>query len=613
MEKFDKKNVEDILALIPMQEGMLFHYLEEPGRDAYFEQLSMKISGTIDMAMFKQAWNFVIRTNEMLRTVFRWEKVENPVQIILKEYQLQPKYYDFSVKAAGEREKYLEEIKVKDREEKFDLKQVPFRVTLCKIQEATYEMIISNHHILYDGWSNGIILKEFFNAYNDLVNGKALVKPGKGAFKEFVHWTKSQDREKNEKSWKEYLKGLDRGTELSIKKRNRKEITGTGRYQLIMARDIRDQLEGFVKRYRRTLASLFYSAWGLLLQKYNSSEDVIFGTTISGRNAALTGIEDMVGLFINTLPLRIQTLPHETIDDLLYRIGYDLQTREEYESFSLADIKQLSGLGAKEEFFDSMVSLENYPLALILKNRLIQEGDQLLSVESYSLVEQTHYDLTVEITVFEDFEISFIYNGGVFDRSGIINMSCHFMNIIRGIIADPFGKISDIDIITGEEKNKILYDFNNTGADFPKSKMLQQIFEEQVERTPDNTAVVGPLQMKYRTYTTYMTYISYRELNRQSERLARMLREKCVQPDTIVGIMADSSVETIIGILAILKAGGAYLPVDPDYPQDRINYMLKDSGARILLTGQEIAGFYSPQAFKIRPQGSSIYLHLQPA
>jgi len=610
VDRFDKKNIDNILALTPMQEGLLFHHIKDPASEAYFEQLSLRIKGDIRLDSFEQAWNFVICSNEMLRTVFRWEKMENPVQIILKEHQLQLKYYDFPPKTAGERENYLEEIKLKDSQEKFDLKQVPFRVTLCKIQETNYEMIISNHHILYDGWSSGIIIKEFFNAYNDVINGKPLVKPTKGAFKEFIQWTGSRDREKGEKFWKAYLRGLDGGAQLSIKRKNRKEITGTGRYRLIMERGIKDQLEGFVKRYKRTLASIFYSAWGLLLQSYNSSDDAIFGTTISGRNADVSGVENMVGLFINTLPLRIQTGSNETIDDLLYRIGYDLQTREEYESSSLAEIKQFSDMDRGSELFDSIVVLENYPLALMLEHGLIPEQQHSLSVESYDMKELTHYDLTVGITIFREIEVSFIYKEGLLDKENIKNMSCHFINIIRGIVAHPFGKIVDIDIIAGEEKNKILYEFNNTGEDFPKTKMLQQIFAEQVEKTSDNIAVIGSLPMKYRTYTTY---ISYLELNRQGEKLAYMLKERCLQPDSIVGIMAESSLETIIGILAILKAGGAYLPIDPEYPQDRINYMLKDSGARILLTGQEIADIYSPQAFKIRPKGTSVHLHLQPA
>jgi amino acid adenylation domain-containing protein len=589
MKNFDKKNIEDILALTPMQEGMIFHYLKEPESDAYFEQLSLSIKGDIHLDSFEQAWNFVIRTNEMLRTVFRWEKVENPVQIILNEHQLQLKYYDFSVKAAGERENFLEEIKVKDREEKFDLKEVPFRVTLCKIQKTNYEMIISNHHILYDGWSNGIILREFFNAYNDLVNGKALVKPGKGAFKEFVHWTKSQDRENNEKSWKEYLKGLDSGTELSIKKRNRKEITGTGRYQFRFEREIRDKLGDFARKHRRTLASIFYSAWGLLLQRYNSSDDVIFGTTISGRNANVPGIEEMVGLFINTLPLRIQTRSNETIDDLLYRIGYDLQTREEYESFSLADIKQFSDIDPGRELFDSIVVLENYPLALMSENGLMPEQQQSLSVESYCMKEQTNYDLTVGITIFEEIEVSFVYNEGVLDNDSIINMSRHFMNIIREIIQNPGKMVKDVELLSTHEKQQLLETFNDTDRQCAHVRMVHELFAEQAGRTPDHIALVGQISNAFgetslRTKSQELRAVTYKELNEKSNQLAYFLQERGIQPDTIVAIMVERSIEIVIGILGILKAGGAYLPIDPDYPDQRIQYMLEDSNVGVLVT-----------------------------
>jgi hypothetical protein len=162
VERLDPKRIENILALTPLQEGMLFHYLKDPGSDYYFEQLTLQISGEIDVQRFEKAWNFVIETNEMLRTVFRWEKLETPIQIILKEHILHPGYYDLSGLDANEKKKKSEEIKSKDREKKLNLREVPFRVTLRRIGKDKYEMIISNHHILYDGWSNGIILKEFF-------------------------------------------------------------------------------------------------------------------------------------------------------------------------------------------------------------------------------------------------------------------------------------------------------------------------------------------------------------------------------------------------------------------------------------------------------------------
>ncbi len=183
MKKIEKKNIESILALTPMQEGMLFHYLKEPQSQLYFEQLSLEITGEIHKTTFEKTWNNVIQTNEMLRAVFRWQKMENPVQLILKKHKIQPIYFDHSGGTTQNREQHIkeqhEQIKTKDRQKKFNLQEVPFRVTLCKFAEKRYEMIISNHHIIYDGWSNGIILKEFFETYNGLSTGKESVKPVK--------------------------------------------------------------------------------------------------------------------------------------------------------------------------------------------------------------------------------------------------------------------------------------------------------------------------------------------------------------------------------------------------------------------------------------------------
>jgi iturin family lipopeptide synthetase B len=164
----DKKNIENILALTPMQEGLLFHYLKDPGSNHYFEQLSLTISGEVEARLFEKAWNFVIENNDMLRAVFRWEKVENPVQIILKKHTLKPDYYDCSTLKGNELVEKLNVIRIADRNKKFDLMEVPFRITLCKTGPGKHEMIISNHHILYDGWSNSIILREFFNTYRDV-------------------------------------------------------------------------------------------------------------------------------------------------------------------------------------------------------------------------------------------------------------------------------------------------------------------------------------------------------------------------------------------------------------------------------------------------------------
>ncbi len=445
MKRVDKKNIEDILALTPMQEGMLFHYLKAPDNYHYFEQLSLDISGEINKNFFVQAWNFVIQTNEMLRTVFRWEKIKKPVQIILKHHPLKPKYYDFSEikkktgksknenESKSEKKKWIEEIKAKDRNEKFDLSDVPFRVTLCKIEDEKYEMIISNHHILYDGWSNGIILKEFFEAYDKLckrntstttpVNLKPLVKT---KFKEFVAFIENQDIKKQETFWSGYLEGFETPTELPVKNgvvyANVKEKAGStiksiGCYKIKISKGVKDSFQNFIKKHKITFASLVYSAWGILLQKYTNTKDVVFGTTVSGRSASLKGIEDIVGLFINTLPLRIRSYASEKVVDLVNRTNDTLREREGYEGTSLVKIKEYSEINYSQELFDSIVVVENYPLDLNCQFPLRKRG---LTVHPESMVEMTHYDLTVVVSLlFDNIDVHFIYNSDLFKEATI--------------------------------------------------------------------------------------------------------------------------------------------------------------------------------------------------
>jgi len=587
IQRINKKNIEDIIALTPLQEGMLFHYLQDPGSDFYFEQLSLEISGEVDQALVEEAWNFVIETNDMLRAVFRWEKVEKPSQIILKEHKCKVIFYDLSAHDRSQKKAVLKEIKNKDRRETFDLHRVPFRVTLCKLDEKESRMIISNHHILYDGWSNGIILKEFFKAYHEFETGngrRSLKLPPKPPFKEFIQWSQNQERNKQQHFWREYLAGLETATELPIKKRPAKIKGEAGEvYSIILEEDTRGKLEFFAKNNQVTLAAVFYTAWGILLQRYCGSEDVVFGTTVSGRSARIKGIEDMVGLFINTLPLRVQPGPDVKIIDVLHEIENHLREREQFENTPLVEIRNYSALPGSGTLFDTMVAIENYPL----DSRLIP-GGSLLSVQSYSISEITHYDLTVGIMPFNEIEIKFSFRQECYEKETIENLSRHFKGILQNMIGKPGAKLSQLEIISSEEKNRILYEFNDTAAEYPKETIIHGLFVQQVEKTSDNIVAVAPSAQENRSYRTHMTYITYRELNEKSAVLASTLIEKGVKPDTIVGIMMERSIEMIIGIMGILKSGGAYLPIEPDYPQERIDYMLRDSQSLVLLTAPAI-------------------------
>ncbi len=576
-KKPGKENIEDILALTPVQEGMLFHYLKAPDSDLYFEQLCLQISGRIEVDLFEKAWNYVIENNEMLRTAFRWEKLEKPVQIILKNQKLKLEYFDFSGNVEeqenkGGNEKLLAEIKARDREEKFDLWQVPFRIKLCKVEKDRYEIIISNHHILYDGWSNGIILEEFSNAYFELLHQKTPLKPVKGKFKDYIRWLQNQDAEKQDKFWKEYLEGFDTLTEISVKRAGGKEITGSANCELKLKKDFKEKLESFTRENKITLAALLYSAYGILLQKYNNSSDVIFGTTVSGRSAKIKGIDSMIGLFINTLPLRVQSDAGEKISTLLKKINDVLQIREEYETTPLVNIKKYSRFDNNVEIFDSIVVIENYPLEI----RHIP-GNGQFSIDSYSMFEMTNYDLTVAVSLADDIEINLIYNSAVLEQEVIERLSHHFCNLLKDISENPTKEMSEIEILSAEEKRKLLFDFNSREAVYPETKTIQQLFEEQVDRTPASTAVVFKGEK-----------VTFKKLDEKSNLLAYFLFKQGLRSMDLVALMVDRSLEMITGILGILKTGSGYVPLNPKAPLSRNKYIMNECDVKLLLTAGKI-------------------------
>ncbi|UCH95706.1 MAG: amino acid adenylation domain-containing protein, partial [Candidatus Aminicenantes bacterium] len=586
MSKIDRKNVEDILGLTPLQQGMLFHYLKDPGSDSYVNRLILEVSGEIDTVCFERAWNFVIETNETLRTVFHWERPEKPTQVVLKTHTINLKYEDFS--SVGDKEArtgYLEKIKQDPGKTKFDLNkaEVPFRVVLGKMGRDHYYILICNHHILYDGWSTGIILHEFFQAYDALLKGYQVpTPPAKPRFKEFIRWQQTQDREIQKQFWANYLQGFDNQPELPIKHLKQNPVhPGEKNYRFVLNQAPKDKLEKFAKENRLTLAAYFYCAWGILLQRYGSSSDVIFGITVSGRSAPIKGIENMVGLFINTLPLRIKTTPGEKVKDLLYKVNQILGTLETFQGTPLVELAPFIRGKSDKDPFDTILAIENYPL----DSRLREQQSQW-KVDSYSMDEMTHYDLGLAISAFDDIVVNFIYNNTRFDKEDVIRLACHFGNILERMASDAEKEAHEIELLSGEEKKQLLVDFSHGIEEpgYPRDKSIQQLFQDQAHQIPDRTALVGTRQ-----YAVGNENITYSGLNQESNQLAGVLREYGITNDTVVGLMAEPCVRMMIGIMGILKAGGSYLPISPNIPGGRIEYILNDSATPVLLCHNQAA------------------------
>jgi len=567
MQKLDKSNIQDILGLTPMQEGMLFHYLSNPEGKQYIEQLGITLSGEVGENIIKKAWDHVILNNDMLRTIFKWDKLDKPVQIILKQYEIPYTQYNLSNINSTDKITQRTQIMADELNKKIDISENPIRMAIIKLDNSKFILIITYHHILYDGWSNGIILKEFLQACRSLCAGNPPSIIRKSKFKEFIKYYQIQDKTKQEAFWREYFRGYDSKSTIAVKVPYSDDCVANSKINYRLNKKISESIYELCKKEKTTVAAILYTAWGILLQKYSNTNDIVFGTTVSGRNADIAAIEDMVGLFINTLPLRVNSTEDENIQGLLKKVDCILKQRDDYQSTPLIDIKSYSGIHNKEELFDTLVVFENYPLDQALLN-----SGNYIRIEEYFMTEMTNYKLALTIRDIKGLEFELNYDGSIFDDAEINKMARHFENIIMNIIESPLCGINQIDILSEQERNQILYEFNNTKVDYPKDKTIHELFEAQAEKTPGNIAVVFKDKK-----------LTYRELNEKANSLARVLRDKGIKADSIVGIMVERSLEMIIGIMGILKAGGAYLPIDPSYPKERIEYMLKDSESRALL------------------------------
>ncbi len=585
MQKLDRKNIQDMYALTPMQEGMLFHFLKNPGGTHYLEQLCLEISGPIGAAAFEAAWNRVIAGNDMLRTLFRWENLNAPMQIVLKEYSLKPVFIDLSASPPEEREQKRRELGQTYLEQSFDLSGVPLAVTLCKLEARRFVMIISYHHILMDGWSSGILLKEFFRAYvmeSGIEPGAVspvkpppkaplLSYPPKRGFKEYVKYLQSRDLEHARRYWSRALAGVEAGTRFPLKRAGGKAPKGWGLLRVPIPGKIAASMEAFSRKHKVTAAALWYTAWGLLLQRYTNSNDVLFGTTVSGRDAAVKGIEEMMGLFIHTPPLRLKRREGHSLLETVRGVKETLIQREAVQWTPLAEIEAAVFPGRNTELFDSIVILENYPLDTVSIRE--QSG---LDIDAYHMLETAHFDMVLAITTAEQPEITYSYNPGVFDQPAVVRLSGHLELLLTGVLENPGWEPAYIDMLTPGEKQQLLSGFNGPACPYAKDKTIHGLFEEQWAKTPHETALYFE-----------ETRLTYSDLVEASNRAAAELIKTGVKPDDIVGIKTRRSIEMLTGLLGILKTGAAYLPLDPGWPENRTAYMLNDCGTRILLTNEE--------------------------
>ncbi|MEA5498638.1 amino acid adenylation domain-containing protein [Limnoraphis robusta Tam1] len=569
------KNIEDIYPLSPMQQGILFHTLLSPDSGEYIPQVCLTLTGLLKIELFKQAWEQVITRHQSLRASFHWERREQPFQVIYRQVNLPLYQQDWRNLSADEQQQLLENFLKTDRQHNFNLKKPPLiRLNLIQLTDNIYKLIWTQHHLILDGWSAGLVIKEVLNIYISLLEEQSFSLPKSPPYGEYIAWLSQQDLSTAHKFWKEQLKGFTTPTSLRIEK-NLNSISHTNQpeeQQVKLSKPTTSALQLFVQKNKLTLNTIIQGAFAILLSRYSGEEDILFGATSSGRPVALTGVESMVGLFINTLPVRIKVPGQAVLISWLNQLQNQQSEALQYEYTSLLEIQKWSDIPAGLPLFKTILVFENYPI----DKTLIQQ-DKTLNIQNVDSVEWTNFPLTILVGLGSELSIKVKYSCHLFEPTTINQFLEHFSILLQEIITHPEQRLGEFNFLTTTEKQQLLIDWNNTQVDYPETQCIHELFQAQVEQNPDAIAIVVENQ-----------YLTYHTLNYQSNQLAHYLQNLGITSESFVGVCVERSPEMLIAILAILKAGGAYVPLDPSYPQDRLEFVLKDAKVSTVLISSHL-------------------------
>ncbi|OPX02026.1 non-ribosomal peptide synthetase [Bacillus altitudinis] len=565
MSQFKRDQVQDMYYLSPMQEGMLFHTLHHQEKGFYVEQMDMNVKGTLRHDLLEKSMNIIVERYDIFRTVFLHEKVKRPVQVVLKNRPFQLDVVDIQDLSESEQLERIDRFKQKDQLRGFDLsKDLLMRASVFQTGPSSYRWIWSYHHILLDGWCFGLVVQELFAIYHALLHDIPYrlepVKP----YKEYIQWLEKQDKQASLEYWTQSLAGFE-GQSTFKEQRKQTNEHELGEIEWAMSKEETAALSELALQQNATLSSALQSAWSILLSRYQRSNDVLFGTVVSGRPSDLAGVDRMVGLFINVIPRRIQLTDQMTFRSLLSETQQQSLAAEPHQYIPIYDIQAKAG---QQQLIDHIVVFENVPAA----KKDEQESLLGFTVEDMNVYEKSNYDLNLLASPGEQLQLKLAFNQRAFDPAFVRKLKDQLTLLIKGAIKHPDQSVHTLTLVTKQEKQRMLEEWNAPELEHDQL-YLTKWFEHNVRKQPNAVALsAGDHTM------------TYAELNEQANRLARHLQKNGVGHQTVTAILAERTPELIVSLLAVLKAGATYVPIDPDYPESRIQYMLKDSGATHLLT-----------------------------
>lgn len=564
--------IDDTYPLSPLQQGLLFHTLLQPGSGVDIVQLLCELHEALDVAAFQRAWRCVIARHPVLRTNLRWENLAQPLQEVHAQVDLPWQEQDWRAVPPGEREQRIADFLGADRRRGIDLARAPlFRLTLLRYAESEFRFIWTSHHSVLEGRSYLLALRELFSFYEAFREGSEITLPQPRPYRDYIAWLQQQDFSKDEAFWRDTLKGFAVPTPLGVDHvpddRNERN-PGHGAQELVLSGQVTSALRALAQANALNLNTIVQGAWALLLSRYSGEEDVVFGVIRGSRRSTIEGADAMIGLFINALPLRVQANPEAALLPWLHEVRGQWMAMRGHEHTPLAMVQGWSEAPGGTALFQSSMMFETYHLDTLLRN---QGG--AWSNRRFRLLQQTNYPLGLAAYDGAELRLRIDFDHARIDAAAAGRILGHVRTVLEAIATDPHRKLAQLPLLDCVERQQLLVEWNQTMRDYPQDQCVSRLFGAQAQRTPDAVAV-----------SCEGLSCTYRELHVKAQRLAQHLRSLGVGPNVLVGILLERSLDVPLAVLGVLMAGSAFVPLVAELPPERISFMLQDTQARVLLT-----------------------------
>ncbi|HEX9935717.1 MAG TPA: amino acid adenylation domain-containing protein, partial [Longimicrobium sp.] len=581
--------VDDVYPLTPLQEGMLFHGVaDEAGAGVYFEDMRYALRGELDEEAMVRAWAALAERHPVLRTAFAWRGVERPLQVVLRDVTIPVERIDFRGLSTDDAEARIAAYVAEDRARGFDPGQAPLtRVALVRTGDEAWELLWSAHHLLFDGWSAPRLLEDLDALYRAFTAGDEPRLVSRRPFRDHVEWLESRDPGAAEAFWRRELEGFE-GAPPLFGEAAAATPRAFAEARALLTPAAAERLRARAGRAGLTVTTLYQGAWALLLARYTGESDVAFGNTVSGRSPELEGAEEMVGMLINTIPVRAR-VPADAPAGAWLRVLQDHQAEaRQYDYAPLVEVRRWAGIDPGRELFDTLFVYENYPVPQAPgapASNAEAASDDASTADAVEVVlhaeprERTHYPLSLAVApMAAGTELRLTYDAERFDGETMRRMLGHFVALVHALADAGERPLSAVEMLAPAEARALVE--RGLAPPLAEAPSILSVFARRVAEAPDATAVVSWNGERW----------TYAELDARAGRLARLLRRAGAGPETRVAVMMERSAAMVAALYAVLKAGAAYVPVDPGYPAERIAHMLADSGALLVLTQSALLG-----------------------